>query len=57
MSRRAKIQSFAQSRPSTVRPLSQASEVLDTEFEDESELDDDYSPKSSFESVSQVVLV
>ncbi|KAK3718907.1 hypothetical protein LTR37_004823 [Vermiconidia calcicola] len=47
---RSKTQPSYQSRPSTARPLSVATEIFDTEFEDDSDLDDEYSPKRSFES-------
>ncbi|KAF2767409.1 hypothetical protein EJ03DRAFT_376122 [Teratosphaeria nubilosa] len=44
----AKAQSFLLPRSSTTRPLSQATEIFDTEFED-SEFEEEYSPKGSFE--------
>ena len=56
MFQRAKTQSFIQARSSTVRPLSEATEIHDSDFEDHSSFEDDYSPKSSFESVSAIIL-
>jgi hypothetical protein len=47
---------FFQTRPSTVRPLSEATEateMFDTDFEDESETGD-VSPKPSFDSADSV---
>ena len=59
---RFKSQSLQQPRTSMARPLSAATEILDTDMEDESdieiesEVDEEDSPKRSFESVSEVVL-
>ncbi|KAK5693579.1 hypothetical protein LTR97_010148 [Elasticomyces elasticus] len=39
---------FTDTRPASARPLSMVSDVLDTDFEDESDFGD-YSPKASFE--------
>ncbi|GAB7359480.1 hypothetical protein MBLNU230_g6126t1 [Neophaeotheca triangularis] len=41
--------SFVEERPPTTRPLSQASEIYETEFEDESDVEG-YPPKMSFDS-------
>jgi len=53
MFQRGKTPSMFEARTSTARPLSEATEFLDTDFEDGSEFEgeDDYSPKGSFESV------
>lgn len=52
MSQRTKIQSFLEPRASAARPLSEATEIFDTDFEDDgSEFEDEYSPKGSFETV------
>ena len=55
MFQRQKTQSFLQARTSTARPLSEATDVFDTEFED-SDLEDESVPKASFESVSNTGL-
>jgi hypothetical protein len=56
MFERAKTQSFLPARTSVARPLSEATEIFDTDFEDESEFEEEdveeYSPKGSFETVS-----
>lgn len=49
--RSSKTQSFL-APLSVARPLSQATEMFDTDFEDESEFEEEYSAKSSFEIVS-----
>ena len=54
---REKTQSIFIPRTSTARPLSQATDMFDTEFEDDSDLEDGSAPKRSFESVSDVVRV
>jgi hypothetical protein len=51
---REKTQSIFIARASTARPLSQATDMFDTEFEDDSDLEDGSAPKRSFESVSDV---
>ena len=56
MFQRAKAQSFFQARTSIARPKSEATDMYDTEFEDESDFED-ASAKRSFESVSGVILV
>ena len=48
----AKTQSFFEVR--SYRPLSVATDTIDTEFEDESDFDDESMPKRSFDSVSDV---
>lgn len=45
---------FVEERPPTTRPLSQASEIYETEFEDESDVEG-YPPKMSFDSVGSSV--
>ncbi|KAK3677579.1 hypothetical protein LTR78_002429 [Recurvomyces mirabilis] len=45
---RVKTTSMMESRPASTRPLSQVSDINDTDFEDESEFED-YSPKPSFD--------
>jgi hypothetical protein len=50
---RSKTQSFFEVRPS--RPLSEATDIIDTDFEDESDFDDDSVPKRSFDSVSDTL--
>lgn len=45
---------FGETRPSSTRPLSLASDVLDTDFEDDSDFED-YSPKASFETVCTAI--
>jgi hypothetical protein len=49
MFQRAKTQSFFETRS---RPLSEVTDVNITDFEDESDFDDDSIPKRSFDSVS-----
>ena len=44
-----------QAQPLSARPLSEATDILDTDFEEESDFEE-YSPKSSFERVSIVRL-
>ena len=56
MFQRQKTQSFIQPRTSTARPLSEATDAFDTEFED-SDLEDDSVPKASFESVSGIEMM
>ena len=51
MFQRAKTPSFFQSRTSTVRPHSEATDMYDTEFEDESDFEGQSLPKRSFDSV------
>lgn len=48
---RTKTQSFPKARTSAARPLSEATEFLDTDFEDDSSEFEEYSPKGSFETV------
>lgn len=50
MFQRGKTQSFIDATRSSSRPLSEATEIFDTDFEDESEFEEE-SPKGSFESV------
>ena len=55
-----KTSPYLQARTLRARPLSEATEILDTDIEDESEFEgsefeEDPSPKRSFESVSQFV--
>ena len=54
---REKTQSIFLARTSAGRPLSQATDMFDTDFEDDSDMEDDAAPKRSFESVSYVELV
>ena len=49
---REKTQSIFLARTSTARPVSEA---FDTEFEDESDIEDGSAPKRSFDSVSDVL--
>lgn len=51
---REKTQSIFIGRASTARPLSQATDTFETEFEDDSDLEDGSVPKRSFESVSDI---
>lgn len=50
MFQRGKTQSLFVARTPTARPLSEATEIFDTDFEDGSEFEEEYSPKGSFES-------
>jgi hypothetical protein len=50
---RSKMAPHLETRSSMARPLSQQSDVHETDFEDESDLDD-YSPKPSFETVGHL---
>ncbi|KAK5137668.1 hypothetical protein LTR08_007963 [Meristemomyces frigidus] len=50
MLQQAKTRSFREARRSSQRPLSEATEIFDTDFEDDSsDFEEEYSPKSSFE--------
>ena len=49
---KVKMQSTSQVRSSLARPISEISDALDTDFEDESEVEDDDSARSSVEVVS-----
>lgn len=61
MFQRFKPQSLSRPQTSMARPLSEATVIVDTDIDDESdfeiesELEEDDSPKRSFESVSEVV--
>lgn len=48
---RSKTQSFFETRSATARPVSTATEFFETDFEDDSDFDDDSARKHSFESV------
>ncbi|OCL07413.1 hypothetical protein AOQ84DRAFT_341889 [Glonium stellatum] len=51
MFQRGKLQPFFAARTGSARPLSEATEIYDTDFEDDSsEFEEDYSPKYSFNS-------
>lgn len=52
-----KTQSFLEARTSTARPLSEATEIFDTDFEDDSDFELEASPKRSFDSVSYTINV
>lgn len=49
--RRAKTPAKFEARVPTVRPLSEATEMFDIEYDEGSEFEEDYSPKGSFDSV------
>ena len=53
---KAKSQSYLQARSSIARPVSGATDSVDTEFEDDSDTGDDASARSYLESVSQLAL-
>lgn len=55
MLQRAKTRSCTEGG-SIPRPLSQATETFETDFEDESDFEE-YSPKGSFESVSHTLII
>jgi hypothetical protein len=48
---RAKTPAIQERRPSSARPLSEATDILDTDFEDESDFEE-YSRNGSFDTVS-----
>ena len=53
MFQRAKTPSFLEPRSMSARPPSEATEMFDTDFEDDSSaFEEEYSPKGSFETVS-----